>query len=163
MAMQTKVGLYPVTGFPGQEVNPGSAIYTAENYISDGTLTAGAFAFTASVTGSDSAVGFKAAGKIGTALLGFVERVLTGVILSPLDEASAAYASGSSAPIALRGQFYAAATGAVTEGQSVLCDPATGAVTYGNAGADNDTGWIVHLPNGLATAAEGDIVIYERV
>lgn len=46
MAMQTKVGLYPVTGFPGQEVNPGSAIYTAENYISDGTLTAGAFAFT---------------------------------------------------------------------------------------------------------------------
>ena len=24
MAMQTKVGLYPVTGFPGQEVNPGS-------------------------------------------------------------------------------------------------------------------------------------------
>ena len=27
----------------------------------------------------------------------------------------------------------------------------------------NDTGWIVHLPNGLATATEGDIVIYERV
>ena len=112
---------------------------------------------------SPYAVGFKAAGKIGTALLGFVERVLTGVILSPLDEASAAYASGSSAPIALRGQFYAAATGAVTEGQSVLCDPATGAVTYGASGAENETGWIVHLPNGLATAAEGDIVIYEKV
>lgn len=162
MGFQTKVGLYPAIGEPGQEVVPGQAVYTAENYISDGTLTAGAFAFTASVTGSDSAVGFKAAGKIGTALLGFVERVLTGVILSPLDEASAAYASGSSAPIALRGQFYAAATGAVTEGQSVLCDPATGAVTYGASGAENDTGWIVHLPNGLASAAKGDIVIYER-
>ena len=162
MGFQTKVGLYPAIGEPGQEVVPGQAVYTAENYISDGTLTAGAFAFTASVTGSDSAVGFKAAGKTGTTLLGFVERVLTGAILNPLDEASAAYASGSSAPIALRGQFYAAATGAVTEGQSVLVNPATGAVTYGNAGADNDTGWIVHLPNGLASAAEGDIVIYER-
>ena len=163
MAMQTKVGLYPVTGFPGQEVNPGSAIYTAENYISDGTLTAGAFAFTSAGTGTGTAAAFKAAGKTGTALIGFVERTVTGAILSPLDEAEGAYAQGTGASIALRGQFYASASGAVTEGQSVLVNPATGAVTYGNAGADNDTGWIVHLPNGLATAAEGDIVIYERV
>ena len=163
MAMQTKVGLYPVTGFPGQEVNPGSAIYTAENYISDGTLTAGAFAFTSAVTGKGTAAAFKAAGKTGTALIGFVERTVTGAILSPLNEAEGAYAQGTGASIALRGQFYASASGAVTEGQSVLVNPATGAVTYGNAGADNDTGWIVHLPNGLATAAEGDIVIYERV
>ena len=72
------------------------------------------------------------------------------------------FRSGVSAPIALRGQFYALATGPVTEGQSVLCDPATSAVTYGASGAENDTGWIVHLPNGLASAAKGDIVIYER-
>lgn len=163
MAMQTKVGLYPVTGFPGQEVNPGSAVYTAENYISDGTLTAGAFAFTSAVTGTGTAAVFKAAGKTGTALIGFVERTVTGAILSPLNEADGAYAQGTGASIALRGQFYASASGAVTEGQSVLVNPATGAVTYGNAGTDNDTGWIVHLPNGLATAAEGDIVIYERV
>ena len=163
MAMQTKVGLYPVTGFPGQEVNPGSAVYTAENYISDGTLTAGAFAFTSAVTGTGTAAAFKAAGKTGTTLIGFVERTVTGAILSPLNEAEGAYAQGTGASIALRGQFYAAATGAVTEGQSVLCNHATGAVTYGNAGSDNDTGWIVHLPNGLTTAAEGDIVIYERV
>lgn len=163
MAMQTKVGLYPVTGFPGQEVNPGSAIYTAENYISDGTLTAGAFAFASAVTGTGTAAAFKAAGKTGTALIGFVERTVTGAILSPLNEAEGAYAQGTGASIALRGQFYASASGAVTEGQSVLVNPATGAVTYGNAGSDNDTGWIVHLPNGLATAAEGDIVIYERV
>lgn len=163
MAMQTKVGLYPVTGFPGQKVNPGSAVYTAENYISDGTLTAGAFAFTSAVTGTGTAAAFKAAGKTGTALIGFVERTVTGAILSPLNEAEGVYAQGTGASIALRGQFYASASGAVTEGQSVLVNPATGAVTYGNAGSDNDTGWIVHLPNGLATAAEGDIVIYERV
>ena len=163
MAMQTKVGLYPVTGFPGQEVNPGSAVYTAENYISDGTLTAGAFAFTSAVTGTGTAAAFKAAGKTGTALIGFVERTVTGAILSPLNEAEGAYAQGTGASIALRGQFYALATGTATEGQSVLCDPATGKVTYGTSGAANDTGWIVHLPNGLATAAEGDIVIYERV
>ena len=115
------------------------------------------------MTGTGTAAAFKAAGKTGTALIGFVERTVTGAILSPLNEAEGAYAQGTGASIALRGQFYAAATGAVTEGQSVLCDHATGAVTYGNAGSDNDTGWIVHLPNGLATAAEGDIVIYERV
>ena len=74
-----------------------------------------------------------------------------------------AYAQGTGASIALRGQFYASASGAVTEGQSVLVNPATGAVTYGNAGADNDTGWIVILPAGLASAAEGDVVIYQRI
>jgi hypothetical protein len=115
------------------------------------------------VTGTGTAAAFKAAGKTGTALIGFVERTVTGAILSPLNEAEGAYAQGTGASIALRGQFYASASGAVTEGQSVLVNPATGAVTYGNAGSDNDTGWIVHLPNGLATAAEGDIVIYERV
>ena len=35
---QKSVKLYPAVGVPGQEVNPGQAIYTAENYISDGTL-----------------------------------------------------------------------------------------------------------------------------
>ena len=38
---QKSVKLYPAVGVPGQEVNPGQAIYTAENYISDGTLAAG--------------------------------------------------------------------------------------------------------------------------
>ena len=37
---QKSVKLYPAVGVPGQEVNPGQAIYTAENYISDGTLAA---------------------------------------------------------------------------------------------------------------------------
>lgn len=163
MGFQTKVSTYPSIGAPGQEVNPGQAIYTAENYISDGTLTAGGFAFGSTVTGTGTAVSFKAAGATGTGLIGFVERVFTGVITNPLTEAVTVYALGASAPIALRGQFYASATGAVTEGQSVLCDPATGKVTYGASKAANDTGWIVHLPNGLATAAEGDIVIYERI
>lgn len=85
------------------------------------------------------------------------------VITNPLTEATNVYVSGSSAPIALRGQFYALATGTATEGQSVLCDPATGKVTYGTSGAANDTGWIVILPAGLASAAEGDVVIYQRI
>ena len=85
------------------------------------------------------------------------------VITNPLTEATNVYGAGISAPIALRGQFYALATGTATEGQSVLCDPATGKVTYGTSGAANDTGWVVILPAGLASAAEGDVVIYQRI
>ncbi len=156
---QKSVKLYPAVGVPGQEVNPGQAIYTAENYISDGTLAAGGFAF---AKASDGDV--KTASATGTgAPLGFVERNGVSVITNPLTEATNVYVSGSSAPIALRGQFYAIATGAATEGQSVLCDPATGAVTYGASGAANDTGWVVILPAGLASAAEGDVVIYQRI
>lgn len=95
---QKSVKLYPAVGVPGQEVNPGQAIYTAENYISDGTLTAGAFAFTSAVTGTGTAAAFKAAGKTGTALIGFVERTVTGAILSPLNEAEGAYAQEPALP-----------------------------------------------------------------
>ena len=156
---QKSVKLYPAVGVPGQEVNPGQAIYTAENFISDGTLTAGGFAFAKASNGD-----VKTASATGTGKpLGLVERNGVSVITNPLTEATNVYGAGISAPIALRGQFYASASGAVTEGQSVLCDPATGKVTYGASGAANDTGWVVILPAGLASAAEGDVVIYQRI
>ncbi|MDY6322528.1 MAG: hypothetical protein SPL30_06440 [Succinivibrio sp.] len=161
MGFQTSVKTYPAIGAPGQQVVPGQAVYTAENYVSDGTLKAGAFAFEKAVTGTNA---FRTAAATGTGTpIGFVERNLTASITNPLSEATQVYNSGIGAPIALRGQFYAIATGTATEGQHVLCDPATGAVTYGDTAAANDTGWIVKIPAGAASAAEGDTVIYERI
>ena len=81
---QKSVKLYPAVGVPGQEVNPGQALYTAENFISDGTLAAGGFAF---AKASDGDV--KTASATGTGKpLGFVERNGVSVITNPLTEAT---------------------------------------------------------------------------
>ena len=91
-----------------------------------------------------------------------MERDVIATIPAPTDDATQVYPKGTCPPVAIRGQFYAIATGAATEGQSVLCDPTTGKVTYGTAGATNDTGWTVVFPRGVKTVAEGDTVIYQN-
>lgn len=98
----------------------------------------------------------------GAKPVGFVERDVIATIPAPTDDATQVYPKGTCPPVAIRGQFYAIATGAATEGQSVLCDPTTGKVTYGTAGATNDTGWTVVFPRGVKTIAEGDTVIYQN-
>ena len=158
MAFQKVVNVDPAIATPGLEVNPGQAVYTAFNYVSDGMVEAGGFAFAVAI--EDDAGGahvMNSASKKGSAgdkVLGFVERNLIGA-LNPLVEATNVYPLGQGLPIAIRGQFYAVATGAATEGQSVLCDPTTGAITYGTAG-------VVRLPRGVEEVASGDIVIYEN-
>ena len=164
MGFQKSVASMPAIGLPGTEVNPGQATYTAFNYLSDGTVLAGGFAFAKDVA-ENGPVSFNAAsatGKAGARVLGFVERNLISTLPNPLVEASNTYQAGLGLNIAVRGQFYAVAAGAATEGQAVLCDPTTGKVTYGDAGAATDTGWKVRLPQGVVDAAEGDIVIYEN-
>ena len=91
-----------------------------------------------------------------------MERDVIATIPALTDDATQVYPKGTCPPVAIRGQFYAIAAGAATEGQSVLCDPTTGKVTYGEAGAANDTGWKVVLPRGVSTIAEGDTVIYQN-
>lgn len=151
--MQKKVGLYPAVGLDGQEVAVGSAVYTPQNYVSDGTVAAGGFAFAG--TTSDSGESFPIASATGTGtVIGLVERVVTGA-LGLGEDGSLVYPKGSEVTIARRGDFYHTATGAATVGQAVLCNPATGAVTYGTAGATNDTGWVVMT----AATAKGDVIV----
>ena len=164
MGFQAKVNTDPALGIPGQEVNPHQAVYTAFNYVSDGTVEAGAFCFAAdlkgTVTGETNTVSAK--GDAGAKPVGFVERDVIASIPTLGADATQVYPAGTCPPVAIRGQFYATATGAATEGQAVLCDPTTGAVTYGAAGAANDTGWVVVLPRGVKTIAKGDAVIYQN-
>lgn len=166
MGFQKVVNTDPAIATPGLEVNPGQAIYTAFNYISDGTVESGGFAFAVALEDVDNAAtAMNSASKTASAgakVLGFVERNLIGTITNPLVSATNVYPKGTGLPIAIRGQFYAVATGAATEGQSVLCDPTSGAITYGTAGSTNDTGWVVRLPRGVEEVASGDIVIYEN-
>lgn len=164
MGFQAVVKTDPAVGIAGQEVNPKQAVYTAFNYVSDGTVQAGTFCFATAlkgnVTGETNIVSLK--GTPGAKLVGFVERDVIATIPTLTADASQVYPQGACPPIAIRGQFYAVATGAVTEGQSVLCDPATGAITYGAAGTTNDTGWRVIFPRGVKSAAKDDVVIYQN-
>ena len=166
MGFQKTINLDPAIGMPGAEVNPGQAVYTAFNFVSDGTVRAGTFAFAKTLDSNGDPITkmnqASATSDSGAKVLGFVERNLIGNLISPLVEASDVYSAGLGLPIAIRGQFYAIASGAAQAGQSVLCDPATGEVTYGAAGAANDTGWVVRFPRGVSEVAEGDLVIYEN-
>lgn len=164
MDFQTVVSTDPAIGVAGQEVNPSQAVYTAFNYVSDGTVQAGTFCYAVAVKGTaptkQNTVSFKAVA--GAVPVGFVERDVIATIPSLTADSTQVYPEGVCPPVAIRGQFYAVATGVATEGQAVLCNPATGEVTYGTAGADNDTGWKVVLPRGVKTIAKGDIVIYQN-
>ena len=149
MGFQAAVKTDPAIGIPGQEVNPRQAVYTAFNFVSDGTVPAGGFAFAVALNGTSQTEQnvLSAKAEAGAKPVGFVERDVIATIPAPTDDAT---------------QVYPIATGAATEGQSVLCDPTTGKVTYGTAGATNDTGWTVVFPRGVKTIAEGDTVIYQN-
>lgn len=158
---QRRVGA-PARGLPGMNVNPSALVTTAFNYLSDGNLEPGGFAFEAAPTGQDVCFAYKA--KEGGYLLGMVVRSNTGQFNLPEVSSSGTYHMGASVTIAVRGQIEAVVPAGQTPTfkQAVLCDPATGAVTYGKAGDPNDTGWDVRFFPGQSSAQAGDLVIYEN-
>lgn len=160
---QTKVGV-PARSRPGRSLNRDSQVTTAKNYLSDGTLEPGGFAFVGqSVAGQD--VCFASKSVSGGHLLGIVMRTDVGTFNSPSASYASTYQKGAPVTILARGQVCAVVPDGQTptEFQAVLCDPATGAVTYGAEGSANDTGWNVLFFTGQASAAEGDLVIYENL
>ncbi|WP_290086309.1 structural cement protein Gp24 [Turicimonas muris] len=154
--LQKKVTLNPAIGISGQQVIFNQAVYTPVNYISDGTIKCGSFAFAKASTSTGNAVKFpiaSAKGSAGDVVIGFVERTFTGTV--GLDgEDTDVYQQGAELTIAERGDYYLEAPAAASVGQSVLCAPTTGAISFGAAGATNDTGWIVKT-----AGAKGDTII----
>ncbi|WP_443894645.1 structural cement protein Gp24 [Parasutterella excrementihominis] len=155
--LQKTVNLYPAIGIPGQQVAFNQAVYTPHNYLSDGTVACGTFAFAKAAAGSTTAVQFpiaSATGAAGDKVVGLVERTFTASLPS-YDEDTDIYPEGAELTIAERGDYYIVAPAAATVGQSVLCDPTTGNITFGAAGAANDTGWVVRT----AGAKDDTIII----
>jgi hypothetical protein len=154
--LQKSVGLYPAIGIPGQQVAINQAVYTPQNYLSDGTVQCGGFAFAVAASTTGTAVKFPIAslkGSAGAKPIGFVERTFTASIELGTDTPDI-YPKGAELTIAVRGDYYIVAPAAATIGQAVLCDPTTGAITFGAAGAANDTGW-----TGQTAGAKGDTII----
>lgn len=156
--MQKTVNLYPCAGLPGQEVAAKTAVYTPLNYISDGSVAAGAFAFTGTTTTNQKGVAFPVASAKGEAVVGLVERTFTATVPMGVD-GSAVYQAGAELTIAVRGDYYIEATGAATVGQKVLADKTTGAISFGEASGNAiDTGWTVVT----AAVEAGDIIVITR-
>lgn len=154
--LQKSVGLYPAIGIPGQQVAFNQAVYTPQNYLSDGTVQCGGFAFAVAASTTGTAVKFPIAslkGSAGAKPIGFVERTFTASIDLGTDTPDI-YPEGSELTIAVRGDYYIVAPAAATVGLAVLCNPTTGAITFGDAGATNDTGWTVQT-----AGAKGDTII----
>ncbi len=153
MALQTSVG-YPGIAFPGQHAAFAQQAYTPENYLSDGTVKPGCFAFAVETDDTDSdpaKVAFLYASLTGEGTpVGLVERTFTGLPEGDGD----VYGKGDELTIAIRGDFYIEAAADAEIGQAVLCDPSTGEVTFGTAGDTNDTGWTVSK-----AGAAGDMII----
>ena len=159
--MQKSVDLVVKKGFDGQRVTTDQNIYTCENYLSDGTVKAGAFAFKGSASGNGEQMGVVSA--TGTVLVGFVERVVDASI-APTVEATDVYPTGSPVLVALKGQFYVTANGTVSAGMSVYVKGDTGAITFASQNSDSliDTGFKVVLPDGKTSANNGDVIVIEK-
>lgn len=130
-----------MAGFPGLIVNPKS--FTAAT--TDGSLKPGDFAFkVASEYGQDVYI----VSKTGNYLRGIVKHGFM------------PYTEGATIEILMSGAIYAAIPDGQTpsSGQAVLCDPASGEVTYGKTGDPNDTGWKV-----LSCDPGNGLVVYEKL
>ena len=159
--MQKSVDLVVKKGFDGQRVTTDQNIYTCENFLSDGTVKAGTFAFKGSASGNGEQFGVVSA--TGTALVGFVERVVDASI-APTVEATDVYPAGFPVLVALKGQFYVTANTTVSAGMSVFVKGDTGAITFASQTSDGliDTGFKVVLPDGKTSAGNGDVIVIEK-
>ena len=159
--MQKSVDLVVKKGFDGQRVTTDQNIYTCENYLSDGTVKVGTFAFKGSASGNGEQCGVVSA--TGTALVGFVERVVDASI-APTVEATDVYPAGFPVAVALKGQFYVTANSTVSAGMSVFVKGATGAITFASQTSGDliDTGFKVVLPDGKTSAVNGDVIVIEK-
>lgn len=163
--MQKSVNLVVKKGFDGQKVTTDQNIYTCENYLSDGTVKAGTFAFKGSASGNGEQFGVVSA--TGSALVGFVERVVDASI-APTVEATDVYPAGFPVLVALKGQFYVTAhvtaNATVSAGMLVLVDGDTGAITFASQTSEGliDTGFKVVIPDGKTSAGNGDVIVIEK-
>lgn len=166
MALQKSVTILPAVGLDGQQVVVGQAVYTGYNAVSDGTVKAGTFAFYAKTTDNGIDKGLLSATNTDATAkpVGFVERVVTASIANVKDEAIDVYPEGFELTVAIRGQYYITAPSAITDGQLVLVDPTTGTISAGSTAGSGtvDTGWVFRIPNGGASASEGDLVYIEN-
>lgn len=146
-----QIGLSAPIAVAGMKATPDQSIYTPVNYLvgdEDG-IPVGQFVAASSTEGEATATISSA-----SAILGFVERTVVypdydlnspGTLIAP---------EGSALTIAVKGDYYVPAPGAVAVGGTVYCS-ATGAIVASGETGALDTGWKYKTSG----ASQGDMVI----
>ena len=149
MGFQKEVNLYPAAGVPGQQagLNPIAHLIPVPVAGADGVVTVNAVWYdTQPGTVKNAGTG---------APLGIAQRVLTGIIPAS-EEATMTILAGHSVAVVIRGDLLVSSASAVTAGQKVFANLATGALTGGTAGGTVEgaveTDWIIR-----ESAAAGDV------
>lgn len=151
MTFQKNVGLTNKVAIQGDRANQNPTIYDAINFLAgeDG-VKVGGFVFRDTtdeskvvMTGSSVAV-----------VEGFVERVQN-VNGFTFDPASMDIAEGENVSVAVKGDFYVEADGAVSVGDKCYTDYETGAITFTSGDKTLDTGFVAKT----GADASGDMVI----
>ena len=102
MGLQKTVNNSPAIGLSGQPVVLGQSVYTTMNFMSDGTVKAGTFAFVpGTATTFPDNIKTEYVTDKGSNVVGFVERNFVGTGAS-----SEVYAKGVVLNIAIRGDYF---------------------------------------------------------
>ena len=151
MTFQKSVGLKNKVAIAGDRANQNPTIYDAVNFLAGtGGVEVGGFVFRDSsdesqvvMTGSSVAV-----------VEGFVERVqnVNGFTFDPADMT---IAEGENVSVAVKGDFYVPADGAVSVGDTVYTNYETGVTTFTSGAKTTDTGFKAKT----SASASGDMVI----
>lgn len=162
MSLQTTVNIDPALGVPGSQAAYLGDVKTVRQYLSDGTAKAGSFALASTSSVNTGGATGGSAGFVGltnalaTSAIGLVVRTITGA-LAPSTDASLVYEAGAPVTVAIRGDYYIAATESATVGEKVIVTVATGAISFASStgAGEIDTGWTVTT----AASASGDIIV----
>ena len=155
MGLQTVVNNSPAVAVSGDVVILGQSVYTPKNYMSDGNVKAGTFAFApAAATTFPDNVKTEYVTNKGTAVIGFVERTFTTSLAASGDT----YPKGAGLTIAIRGDYYLKAPAGTTPtaGYKVITTDATGAISFAASAStgETDTGWTV-----TEGGSAGDLIV----
>lgn len=148
-AFQKSVGFYNAPATAGDRASQNPTVYVPTNFLAGGTVKCGGFVWRDTTNPGTEVV---AAGS--GAPLGFIERTINHDNFNINVEGTLAIAEGGNVTVAMRGDFYTVADGAVSIGAPVYTEPATGAVTFTSTATTVDTGYVA-----MTAGSSGDLVI----
>ena len=154
MGLQKSVAINCAAAVTGDRADQNPAVYHFENFkAASGGVTVGMFAYQDTTDGT-------LCKNVGSGKpIGFVERTLEHFNYTVNSDGSLVIPAGGNVAVAIRGDFYFQAAGAVTKGHKAFCNNTPGAITFAASGTSvtgaTETDWTAMT----AATAAGDMII----
>ena len=150
---QKDVALYNNKAIAGDRANQQVVIYTPTNFTTASAVKVGGFVWR-DTTNPETQIA--AAGS--DAPLGFMERVQNFPNYTIGAEGTLEIPAGCEVNVAVKGDFYVVADGAVSVGDTVYADTTDGSVTFTSSGTTEDSGFVAFT----SASASGELVIITK-